>query len=164
MVEPYSVEEKDSLRFWRKYTRFFSDEETLDLFCFSENPDINKIENISKIKERVNSDEIKFYNIDISGKINIDKKYNIIFTSNIGDHITHDEGTFKEYRENLDGLLADDGKIVCSNVLRGRASLLEKRVFEEIFDSKDLPYIDDEYFTGAPGYVYTRKKVLTKKC
>lgn len=157
LVEPCSAEEKSSLRFWRKYIKFFSDDDTYELFCFSDNPDINKINDISRIRKRIKSDKVNFYNVDISGKINIDKKYNIIFTSNIGDHIIHDEDTFKLYRDNLDGLLADDGKIVCSNVLRGRASILERRVFGDKFNSEDLPYIDDEYFTGAPGYVYTRK-------
>lgn len=157
IVEPHSAEEKSSLRFWRKYIKFISDEETNELFCYSENPNINKIDDISRIRRRLKNDKVNFYNIDISEKIDIRKKYHVIFTSNIGDYIVHDASTFKLYRDNLDGLLAEDGKIVCSNVLRGRASILERNIFSEKFNSEDLPYVEDDSFTGAPGYVYTRR-------
>lgn len=127
------------------------------MLCYSLNPLNNNIKDIRGISERINNDNINFYNLDISKKVNIGKKYDVIFTSNIADYIKHDYDSYRLYRNNLDRLLAKDGKIVCSNVLRGRASYHEREVFEERFDLEYLPRITVKSFEGSPGYVYTRK-------
>lgn len=149
--------EKSSLRFWRTFIICFTDEDINDLFSYSENPDLNRIDDLSRIRKRIRNNKINFFNIDMSGQIDIPNKYHVIFTSNIADYILHDETSFKIYRDNLDNLLTDDGIVVCSNVLRGRASILEREIFSEKFNLEELPYIEKDNFTGAPGYVYLKR-------
>jgi len=160
-VKPKSMDEKKSLRFWKLFILFFNNDDLDDLFCYSENPDLNRIDDLSRIRKGIRNNKINFFNIDMSGQIDIPNKYHIIFTSNIADYISHDEQSFKLYRDNIDSLLTDDGIVVCSNVLRGRASILEKEIFLEKFNLEELPYVENNNFTGAPGYVY-KKKMLTK--
>ena len=44
LVEPHSKEENIALKFWKFYTRFFSDEDTRILFSVSNNYGINELE------------------------------------------------------------------------------------------------------------------------
>lgn len=157
LVKTNNPEERTSLRFWKAFLICFSDEDLYDLLCYSTNPLANNIKDVGKIKERINNDDINIYNIDISKRVKIGKRYDVIFTSNISDYIKHDYKSYRLYRDSLDSLLSKEGKIVCSNVLRGRASYHEKEVFEKRFNLEYLPYIKVKSFEGSPGYVYTRK-------
>ena len=157
IVEVKSEEEREAVLFWKKYIKNFSNGEINELLYFSENPFLNKINDVSNLASKLKEKKFNFYNIDISGKIEVPNKYNIIYTSNAADYLYHDKKTFESYRDNLDELLDDDGIVVCANVLRGRASIIEREVFSHKFLLSDLEYIEDKHFCGSPGYVYKRR-------
>lgn len=154
IVKPHTKEERDSLRFWKIYIKIFTDEDTEELFSYSRKNKINTIRNLSLIKKRIENDDVCFYNVDISKKVDIKKKYDIIFTSNIVDYLLFDEKLLRLYRDNLDSLLKNGGIIVRCHVLKGVNTNLEKRLFLEKFYSNDIPSKTNK---KSIGFVYTKK-------
>ena len=149
LVEPHSKEENIALKFWKFYTRFFSDEDTRILFSVSNNYGINELVDKAIIQYA------KSYNVDISKNVDFDKKYDIIFTSNVADYVLQDENQLKIYRDNLSDLLRGNGIIVRCHVINGIDSKMERRIFLEKFYSREISSRDNKKVIGL---VYTKRK------
>ena len=157
-VEPRNVEELDAFNYWNMYIYFFNDDDTEWLFHPTE-PGIsnNKINDLEKLKEIITNRTFDIYNVDISkDKVN-DKKYDIIFKSNVTDYVNNQDYAF--YLDNLDNLLNENGIIVSTNVLFKYPNCYEVETFKSKFIFDEMPkYFDNEkkeYL--SPGYVYRRK-------
>lgn len=153
-VKPQTREEKAALNFWKMYTTFFTDEDTEELFSFSNNYGINDLDDVSEIRKRIENDDVCFHNVDISKSIDFNKKYDIIFTSNVADYVLQEENQLKLYRDNLSDLLKKGGSIVRCHVVNGRNSKMERRIFLEKFNSQKIPSRSSK---KTIGFVYTKK-------
>lgn len=159
-VEPRTIEELDAYNYWSEYINFFEAFNTEKLLLKSFNYSSNEISDLSIIKKKIEEDDFSFYDFDISGDISLDKKYDIIYKSNISDHIAKEKAIFEKYRDNLYDLLEDDGVIVSSNVVFKEPSNIERVVFSEKFDFQMFPGYIHSLNDPSRGYVY-KKKMLT---
>ena len=122
LVVPTNEEEKQALEYWEK---------VLDISIFKwgkggfgyflkgtffkdDTAKINKISDLSNLREKIQyNNNFNFYNVDIlDEEFSLNKKYDVIFTSNILDY-HYDLNIF---RKNVFGLLKKDGCFVSSNV------------------------------------------------
>ena len=152
--------EKIAYDYWMRYAYGFENykRDILErLFIVGNNPYLNNLDDLLKIKNRLN-DSINFMNVDLSDEnILISKKYDIIFTSNIIDYLY---GLYRKsvYRHNLIDLLNDEGMIIATYVINNYRKSDEMFLFDRYFDFRELDnvYCDSDY--KCPGYVYTKKK------
>ena len=148
-VVPRSEEENNALMFWKKlYSgHFYSD--FIDLFI--EDPDLDKniIKRSKEFRNRVINEDINFYNVDISEEFILDKKYDVIYTSNIHDYITY-KPKIERYRDNVYDLLKPGGIVISSNLSHGVCNANELGLFSSKFNYEIL---DDNV-----GYVYKKKE------
>ena len=101
------------------------------------------------------SDDYSFYNIDLTNKVNINKKYDVIITSNISEYVH--PSSLSIYKENLANLLSDNGRIVCSNLRRNGVDILEKTIFEDSFTFNSMNKDVSWGKMMSLGYIYKRK-------
>ena len=165
-VKPSGDEEKIVYEYWKKFLWYFkdcSDYALEELFIVGYNRFRNKIFDLSKVKSRIDDEKYNFYNIDLSEEVHLDKKYDVIFVSNIGDRIRgiiySDERNLCKleiYKNNMLNLLKDDGIVICTNVVRKGGSKEESKVFSSDFSKTDLKEVCYECEKKSPGYVYKR--------
>lgn len=150
--------EKDALKFWDYFYSNYSNEELMKLFyCFSYSS-INEITNIFKLKKRLD-EEFNFYNLDVSHDTKkVQDRYDIIYTSNISEYITPNIVSFNLYRDNLDMLLCDGGKIISTCLCCQKISDIEASVFSEKFYIEEIPSDNDIRNMYPSGYIYTKKR------
>lgn len=125
-----SPREKDAFDYWIKVLKFDNISKIFRRFFM---PYKNALSNIELVKSKLNNN-FNFYNIDISSDCSqINKKYDVIYVSNIGDWITHKEDMIR-YRDNLLRLLKRDG-IVISSLLSPEHDInyLEEDILTEKF-------------------------------
>ena len=136
-VVPRSEEENNALMFWKKlYSgHFYSD--FIDLFI--EDPDLDKniIKRSKEFRNRVINEDINFYNVDISEEFILDKKYDVIYTSNIHDYITY-KPKIERYRDNVYDLLKPGGIVISSNLSHGVCNANELGLFSSKFNYEIL--------------------------
>ena len=155
-VIPQSEDEKCALIYWRKCFNYYNEKQFKSLFHSCITSDMNQIDDLSFIKKRIDDNHFNFFNIDLSKKVKIGKKYDAIFTSNITDYIL--DWQFKLYKDNLYNLLNDGGVIVSSaNIVSDDVSKIERKVFKDQFKIHYLPKVK-MYYKVMPGYVYKKKK------
>ena len=151
--------EKFAYDYWMKYAYGFENykKDILEgLFIVGNNPYLNKLDDLSRVKSRLN-DCINFFNMDLSDEnIPREKKYDIIYTSNIIDYL-HSLYRISVYRHNLSDLLNDDGMIVVTHVTNSYRKGEEALLFDRYFDVKELDKVYHDYEYKCPGYVYTKK-------
>ena len=151
--------EKFAYDYWMKYAYGFENykKDILEgLFIIGNNPYLNKLDDLSRVKSRLN-DCINFFNMDLSDEnIPREKKYDIIYTSNIIDYL-HSLYRISVYRHNLFDLLNDDGMIVATHVTNSYRKGEEALLFDRYFDVKELDKVYHDYEYKCPGYVYTKK-------
>lgn len=151
--------EKFAYDYWMKYAYGFENykKDILEgLFIIGNNPYLNKLDDLSRVKSRLN-DCINFFNMDLSDEnIPREKKYDIIYTSNIIDYL-HSLYRISVYRHNLSDLLNDDGMIVVTHVTNSYRKGEEALLFDRYFDVKELDKVYHDYEYKCPGYVYTKK-------
>ena len=151
--------EKFAYDYWMKYAYGFENykKDILEgLFIIGNNPYLNKLDDLSRVKSRLN-DCINFFNMDLSDEnIPREKKYDIIYTSNIIDYL-HSLYRISVYRHNLSDLLNDDGMIVVTHVTNSYRKGEEALLFDRYFDVKKLDKVYHDYEYKCPGYVYTKK-------
>lgn len=151
--------EKFAYDYWMKYAYGFENykKDILEgLFIIGNNPYLNKLDDLSRVKSRLN-DCINFFNMDLSDEIiPREKKYDIIYTSNIIDYL-HSLYRISVYRHNLFDLLNDDGMIVVTHVTNSYRKGEEALLFDRYFDVKELDKVYHDYEYKCPGYVYTKK-------
>ena len=146
LVECESESEKEAYMFWNNYIRNVFPFDNRNLFYVGTK---NKgIVDPTKLIESIRKNKFNFYNSDLKN-INIDKKYDVIITSNILEYCSGD--TTRIIRDKLDSLLNEDGIIVCSNIMYRYNS--GNGIFREKFNCSELPYYDNYPL----GYVYKKK-------
>ena len=147
IVKPKTEEEQLSYNYWLQVINLFKKD--IDLLFFDEYPMSNKIKDISSLNKVLDKSEVNFYNVDISNPVEINKKYDIVYVSNIQDYIPRDVHNFVIYEENLKRLLKDKGVVVSANVRYFGPCDEESIVFKPDFKYHDLGNI--------VGYTYTRR-------
>lgn len=147
IVDVNSEEEVDIVRFWEGISAYLTNDNFYSFFYdglkFLDSNDIVK-------NFRVDN----FYNFDISGNVNLDKKYDVIYTSNIIDYVKK----FEIYRDNLYELLNQDGIVICSNVFGGHVSDNAKKIFEKKFDYKDI--VSSKYNNCKVGSCFIKRRCI----
>ena len=102
---------------------------------------------------------IIIYNIkhmNVCKDFGLDKKYDVIFLSNIMDYNRNNRPRIKDIRDNLDDLLTDDGIIVMAHFKFFSGFNMEKDVFDETFDYIPLD-ITDSLITY---YAYKKRNII----
>ena len=157
-VNPSDKFEKFVYDYWMKFAetfKYYDEEELEELFSINNDPVRNEIKDLSLLKKYFDQNDCKFYNIDISRKnINLNKKYDIIFCSNIHDYV--DDGMI-DFKDNLKRHIKDDGKIIFTHVARKDRWVNEIEIFDEEFDIHPIDEILYRMERRSPGYVYTKK-------
>lgn len=155
-VNPSTSLEKDAYVYWKLLIdRYSLDRKSLffetDISCMDE----NKINDLSRICQ-IDS-EINFYNFDISSKIDLDRKYDIIVVSNITDWLCIFQKNMEIYKDNLVRHLNSGGLIVASNINYPIIKIPERRIFEKEFDIFEYPSKVKNLCHEYPvGYIYTK--------
>lgn len=156
-VECESESEQNSYNFWNMFLVQKSNLTFGDLFYFCNHSFSNSISDISSLKNIISSDTINFYEQDLSGKFNIDKKYDIVVASNILEHFCLDKSRIENCRDNLYSILNNNGEIICTYFLCGSSDvpvIFQKKIFSMKFEVRDL-FSDDSKL--PVGYSYIKK-------
>lgn len=163
-VRPKNEEEENAYNYWKTF---------FERFCFNINRDMffrlqeesphrrNDIDNLDKIKEQIKLRNINFHYIDISDKnLTLNKKYDVIYTSNISDWLFFNEELYRNFADNLYKLLEDDGTIICADLDRDLGPCeLESSIMGERFEYEKLPNLSKNHGRYlAPAYCYKKKK------
>lgn len=158
LVSPKTEEERAAYEYWENYIKNYFPKSN-GLFYEQNGVFQLSISDLSNIKKRISSREFNTYNIDISSEIDIDKKYDVIITSNISDYIPKNDSNFNNYMNNLMSCLRDDGVIVCSKFSNHKISSCERNAFKESFKRKSFPKVWIYGELESPGYSYQKRKV-----
>ena len=160
-VRPANEDEFKAMKYWEILIGMCSDRQLNSLFIPRSTiiDKKNEIVRKWKIVSNIKNHNYRFFNVDIAENPNISEKYDYIYTSNIVDYISKKGGALEQYRDSLDNLLADDGTIICTNVINDGANKKEKKVFSEKFDIHSMPkvYKYSKFKVDVPGYYYVRK-------
>lgn len=157
-VNPSTEDERDAFIYWSSLVKKCKNINGLFIPRSTVVNSKNEIIHKWKIVEGVKNHNFEFYNMDISKPSSLDKKYDYIYVSNIGDYISKNPEAFRVYRDNLFDLLKDDGKIICTNVIKDGACYDEKRIFREKFMCHNMPkvYRYSIFSPEVPGYYYEK--------
>lgn len=146
--------EKKALQFWQellKNDNLMKSTLFLATFGIASVPFRN---NIEKLKERIPQEELNFKNLDIFLPIDIDKKYDLVYLSNILEYAT-DIKKLEVAEENMERLVNRGGQIVCSYTRR------HKDIFgscEQLIFDKDFTFENEQMGEGVfSHYIYTKK-------
>ena len=148
-IKASTEDEEKALYFWKSMIDTYDIKSIFDLFIFDENIKKNTIRNCKRIKEKLEENKLTFYNVDISKRFRLNKKYDVIYKSNISDYVCNSREVLETYRDNFDSLLKDDGIIISSNLTHDYDYSNEFGVFSEKFNYRLL--------NNSIGYVYTRR-------
>ena len=106
---------------------------------------------------RIEQEKYRFSNIDITSYgLDLGKKYDIIYTSNISDRI-HSIKQMEMFKNNLLNHLNDNGLIVCADVVRGDRSRLEASVFDRNMEVRRIAENSYRIEHRSPGHTYVRR-------
>lgn len=154
------VDHKDNeevYKFWKKFLN--SDKPSSNRMIFSAG--INgylkrqhSCVDIEKILKKIDENPFKFYNVDISGKVGIKGKYDIIYVSNIPDYITTG---FSTYADNMYNLLNNDGIVVSTYLSKKFIPDEEKKAFIDRFLVYDIEGNDLERSGRPVAYVFKKR-------
>lgn len=130
MIVTNNINEISVIKFWNNF--FYNGYEFDRLFEYDDTNCKNEIEDLTILKNKLDSSKIKFYNFDIkSSKIKLHKKYDIVYLSNIPDWFFdfdfYNELVLLRYYNNVSKLLKRKGLAIRSYV-----------------DSLSFPTTDDE--------------------
>ena len=145
-VVVHSEEEKRAVLFWQILVKKKVDFSNM----FNVLEDSYLTDNVSSF-EFVDKSKVTFINVDFFKKSNFQRKYDIVFLSNILEWTNGDVRLTKKMENNLLKLLNPNGMVLCSrlNYVFKYNELDEKRVFDANFD-----YFD---YGETVGYSYTKK-------
>ena len=161
-IIPTSDKEKEALIFWKKFMEYNDYKSKYlfeDRYCIEAKPFDN---NIEKINDFYNN-EINFKNIDITKPIKLNKKYDIIFLSNMLEY-SEIETNREIIRINLENWLNNNGIAICTYKIRKRNDLWHKEEIKQL--TSGLLKLDKEYSYYEPffgdrkelAYSYKKKK------
>ena len=166
-VKPTTKEEEIAYLYWKKFIWYFDDYDENDLeelFLIGCDMERNILPDLSKVKQRLDGEKYIFYNIDLSKKVNLGKKYDVVFVSNIGDKIrgllcdTVGVDRLQVYENNLLNMLKDDGIVIATNVLRDRRTSDEAMIFDKDFEYHPMNKVNYDGYQRSPGYYYKKVK------
>lgn len=154
-----SEKEKEVQQFWNLYFERYDRINSIieyDPYAYT-----NEIDNLEILNKRLKNININFYNIDIaSNEIKINKKYDVIYTSNISDWLFYkfpNNDYFINYRNNLKKLLKEHGFIICAYAYLYSGNEYEEYIFEQDFKKYKLNKININDNFVTPGYYYVKK-------
>ena len=147
-VKAKTEEEKDALIFWNYLLE--SSYDISNLFVFDRDLKKNRLSKLKHLRKIVGEKNIVFHNIDLSSQIDIDKKYDIIYKSNISDYVNGSEKVLSVFRDNLYNLLNDDGIIISSNLCYDYCYANEFGVFGSLFNY--------ELLNNGKGFIYRKRR------
>lgn len=153
------IDEQNSIAFWQDYLskidniHFYSN----ILFEYIERPDVPYNAKIKEIVERLKSLEPKFDVIDICSKldINLNRKYDIIFISNILDY-NRESQRLQNACANMLNLLKNSGFVICSHMPQYKSLDVEQEIFSDYFHYDEL-FVDEKDGQKVLYYKYTRR-------
>ena len=120
------------------------------------NDKYNNIDDLSLIKEKMRN--FSYYNVDVANNVNcIDKKYDVIYLSNIPDYITPNYVSFEKFKDNMIKLLNKNGYAISTKLRHGYYETIENEVFSDDF------YIESLRETTKYGACMPLGKVYKKK-
>lgn len=149
-------------KFWM--TTFGNDFKQYAVFEYLPYCERNLFEKDKDLIKEVLNKRLNFQHIDMFQKQDIDKKYDIIILSNMLEYLEGNEELLINVRNNLERLLRDNGKVICSYIcLDHDEDNFKKEV--EILTQGSLEY-DQHYEYYEPligsnreaGYSYTKKR------
>ena len=159
-VKPSNKIEKEAKTFWKKYFKttnynlgplfeWFSTEGTV--------PYTNNIDSIKKIFDT----NLNFTHMDITEPTSINKKYDIIYLSNMMEYIEVAEHR-NTVRKNLENLLNDDGIAILTYKMHTKGDVWNQREIYEL--TKNSLVYDSNYsyykpFEGKKDLAYTYRKI-----
>ena len=149
--------EKDAYNYWTNFINCFNYSDINNLFfmryySYYEN-DINDFSNVLL---GIDNYHPNFYNINLMDDFKIDKKYDVIYTSNIHEYVPIDK--LVVYRDNLHRLLNDNGIIIFTNVREKCVEDYEVFVFNKYFSYYRIPREHNHFFSDIPGYYYVKRR------
>ena len=129
-VRPTSSEENIALQLWKKlvydktdFSKLFFHMDFMGNTLFSEREDL-----LGTVKKEPN-----FMCINLFKPLNLNKKYEIIYLSNIIEWARNKKDVLYRLRDNLDKLLDEKGIIICTNIVNLNDEE-ERLIFGEKFD------------------------------
>lgn len=161
-VEPKDEHEKNAYKFWVEYVRLCEKMNYRFQYLatsFFINDD--KIDDLDKIKEKLKLRNFSFYNFDIARKnLQINKKYDVVYISNIIDWLHSDVEKCTNLVDNLNNLLKDNGLVICADLTQCGPGASEISYYNRLFNYKNLPItrknINEKVY--QPGYCYQKKR------
>ena len=156
-VKPKTDDEKVAYLFWNKFLDSYSEQDIMYLFMGTTST--NKMQDVRQLRRKLKKFNFNFYNVDISHKIDIDKKYDLIYVSNINEWLEKSRNSFLYYRDNLNDLLNVGGMVVCYTLESNRYIGDERELFNKYFEYRTLPDFkeDKKHRSTTVGYVYIKK-------
>lgn len=151
--------EKDSLLFWKyffnlsrckKDNLYYYDNLFIDIAAKK----MIYEDDLSNVADILDGYNLQFKHMNVCNGFNSDKKYDVIFLSNIMDYNRNSKSRIGDIRDNLDDLLTDDGIIVMAHFNFFSGFNIEKDVFNETFDYIPLDITD----SSITYYAYKKKK------
>jgi len=148
IVKPINSFEENIYKYWNGFIDYISHDSELDsLFFIGSNPMLEKyIDDVSALDKILRDKKTSIVQMDITRPVNLDKKYDVVFVSNIPEYI-YDTKSFNTYSNNLDNLLKNDGVVIGSNIMYPGPSIIENKVLSKKYD----------YHNINRGYYYTKK-------
>lgn len=156
-IVPKTRDEADSVIFWNYFFKIISrDKLNLyledDLFIDICPRTMIYEEDLSKLDESLDNYILNFKKINICDEIKKNKKYDMIFLSNILDYNRDNLYTLKEISYRLHALLNKDGRLILSHFGMFVGMEAEKQIFMENFEYENISS------TNAPIFFYQYKK------
>ena len=162
-VEPKDDNEENAYKFWTKYVRLCEKMNyRFQYLAAAFVSDNNIIDNLDKLKEKLKVRDFTFYDFDIASKnFQINKKYDVVYVSNIIDWLHEDEEECTNLVENLNNILEDDGLVICADLAEYGPGKVEINHYNQLFNYKSLPItrinINEKVY--IPGYCYQKKRI-----
>lgn len=162
-VEPKDDNEKNAYKFWTKYVRLCEKMNyRFQYLAAAFVSDNNIIDNLDKLKEKLKLRDFTFYDFDIASKnFQINKKYDVVYVSNIIDWLHEDEEECTNLVENLNNILEDDGLVICADLAECGPGKVEINHYNQLFNYKSLPISKKNKYDRVypPGYCYQKKRI-----
>ena len=113
-VNPKNETELKAYEYWSLFINKFNSDALHRFFHSPYNNGTYKKMDTSLLLDKIDNDDFDFYNIDISRLVDLEKKYDFIYTSNLSDYINDERLTI--YRDNLYNHLNRGGIVLSSNL------------------------------------------------
>lgn len=139
-IVPTEAKEKEAKLFWKEFMAYNNYKANFlfeDRYCDEPRP----FNNIDSIKNIYNN-QLTFYNIDITKKVNLNKTYDVLYLSNILEYSETKESR-NIIRLNIENLLKDNGIAICTYKLKKRKDGWHQEEIKELTNNKLI--LDSEY-------------------